>query len=414
VAGVGGCIGQAGKPIPLDEARFPMGMAVSADGARLAVVSSNFDFAFDSGAVLLADVNAFAGELNGPDDVVKNPWTSGVPIPTFGDRPVFSADGSHLLLTSRDQNLLHELVVDGDTISCEEDDVCDQAPHALALEGNDPFDVVIVSDGTVEGGDGVIRGFVTHQTARVGNFFTVNTAADDNTRLQLESEVVDFGDDVFGVRSVAHRPAREGRDARIFAVVERRLDGVALGASLVGFEVPSENRGDDVVFATLDLQVAAGARTARDLVIVSDGDDDALVAALQLPDAIARFGFDEASGAMQLTGLSDSCLTPISLATADLGVDAVGRRRQRVLVTCQNSQSVLMLDPGTLAVTDSSRFFGRSPYDVVVDAVAGRAYVSYFLDNSIGVFALSDGDTMVLDPVGRLGEPLPTPEDGRE
>ena len=210
---VGGCIGQAGKPIPLDQARFPTGLAVSADCSRLAVISSNFDFAFDSGAVLVANLDDIGGELSGADVVVAEPWSSGVAIPTFGDRPSFSADGQHLLLTSRDQNLLHELVVDDDAIGCDEDDVCDQAPHALALEGNDPFDVVIVHDGSADGGDGVIRGFVTHQSARVGSFFRINTAVSDNSRLQLESAVVDFGEDVFGVRSVAFRPAAEGKDA---------------------------------------------------------------------------------------------------------------------------------------------------------------------------------------------------------
>ncbi len=409
----GACIGQAGKPIPLDEARFPAGLAVSADGAHLAAISSNFDFAFDSGAVLLADLNDIGDKLSGPDAIVDNPWVSGVPIPTFGDRPVFSADGKHLLLTSRDLNLVHELVIDDNALSCDEEDVCDQAPHAIALEGNDPYDVVIVEDGTVDGGTGVIRAFVTHQSARVGSFIRVNTAESGAGRLQIETTVVDFGEDAFGVRSVAFRPARDGKDARLFALVERRIDGVAIGADLMGFELPAQNRADQVTLARLDLQIAVGARTGRDLVVVSDGDEDSLVAALQLPDAVARFSLDEASGAMQLTGLIDSCLTPISLATADLAVDG-GPAKPRVIVTCLDSQAVMLLDPRTMVVGDSARFYGRAPFDVVVDATTRRAFVSYILDNSIGVFALTDGDDVVLSPVGRLGEPLPAPEDGRE
>ena len=83
-------------------------------------------------------------------------------------------------------------------------------------------------------------------------------------------------------------------------------------------------------------------------------------------------------------------------------------------MTCQDSQAIELLDPTTLTPTDAVRFYGRSPYDVVVTPDGTRAFVSFFLDNSIGVFSLTDGTAAGLSPIGRLGTPLPRPDDGRE
>jgi DNA-binding beta-propeller fold protein YncE len=405
-----GCIGQASRPAPTDAAVFPTGLAVSPDGTHLAAVSSNFDFAFDAGAVLLAHLPAVEDQLTGTDAVVARPWVGAVAVPTFGDRPVFSADGAHLLLTTRDTNLLHELTVDGDTLACGGADLCAEAPRALALAQNDPFDVVLIEQGDT------IRGFVSHQSGREASFFTLNPAEDDTGRLRLENGVVNFGEAAFGVRAVAHRPASDGRPARLYATVERRTNNTVVGADLVSFEVPAVGRAADVVPVGVDLELAVGSRSARDVVVVRDPTGkDALVVALRFPDAIARFVVDDDSGLPTLTAVTDTCNVPVSLAVARIPAsEAPGGSVERVLVTCQESQAIELLDPTTLTPTDAVRFYGRSPYDVAVTPDGSRAFVSFFLDNSIGVFALTDGTAAGLSPIGRLGTPLPRPDDGRE
>jgi DNA-binding beta-propeller fold protein YncE len=407
---VSGCIGQVGRPAPTDRAVFPTGLAVSPDGTRLAVVSSNFDLAFDDGAVLLADLPALDDKLTGADAVVTEPFVSAVAVPTFGDRPVFSADGAHLLLTTRDTNLLHELTVDGDELACGRAALCAEAPHALALAQNDPFDVVLIEQGET------IRGFVTHQSGREASFFILNPAEDDTGRLRLENGVVDFGEAAFGVRAVAHRPAIGGRPARLYATVERRTNNTVVGADLVSFEVPAVGRAADVTIVGIDLEQAVGSRSARDVVVLRDPSGrDVLIVALRFPDAIARLVVDDDTGLPTLTALSDTCMAPVSLAVAHIPAsEAPGGSVERVLVTCQDSQAIELIDPMTLTPTDVVRFYGRGPYDVVVTPDGTRAFVSFFFDNSIGVFSLTDGTVAGLVPIGRLGTPLPRPDDGRE
>jgi hypothetical protein len=402
------CTGQLGKPPPLDRPVFPMGMALSPDGERLAVISSNFNFAFDVGAVLLADLGAVRDRLTGPDVVINDAFSSGVFIPTFGDRPVFDATGEHLFVTSRAENLLHELLVDDSgVISCGGAEVCRQAPHALALVGNDPFDIVLLDQGVDDNGAVVVRGLVTHQSAREASIFTLNAASSGNDRLRIESAPVDFGEGAFGVRAAVMRPGDDavGRPARIFATVERR-DGTAIvGVDLVSFEVPAAGRAADVTFVRQDLESLLGTRTTRDIAVV----DDAIVVALRFPDALARFVVDPATGDMTLTALKDTCLEPTSLALTGAAAGNL------VLVTCQDNHSVELIDPITLESRDALRFYGREPYDIVVDAARQQAFVSFFLDNSIGAISLVDDDGLPgLHAIGRLGQPLPPPEDGRE
>lgn len=406
--GLVSCIGQIGKTPPLDRPTFPMGMALSPDGSRLAVISSNFDFAFDSGAVLMADLTATSDQLTGPDVVIDDAFTSGLVIPTFGDRPVFDATGTHLFLTSREQNLLHELTVDGDgTLSCDDAERCDQAPHALALVGNDPYDVVLLDQSADADGNVAVRGLVTHQSAREASFFSFNEAREGSDRLRVETVPLDFGEAAFGVRSAAVRAGDDAtnRPARVFATVERRDGTVIIGADLVSFEVPVPGGAADVTFVSQDLEALIGARTTRDLVVV----DDAVIMALRFPDGLARFAIDPVTGVPTLTALKDSCAGPTSLAVT--GAD----QGSLLLVTCQDGDAVELIDPVTLESRDALRFYGRGPYDVVVDPVRQRAFVSFFLDNSIGVISLvDDAGLPALRAIGRFGTPLPPPEDGRE
>jgi len=404
-----GCVDGLGKPPPLDRPSFPMGVAVSGD--RLAITSSNNDFAFDDGAVLLADLAAISGALTGPDVVLEGAYVAGVRVPTFADRPVFDASGKHLFVTTRDQNLLHELVVEGTTLSCGGEDGagggrCDQAPQALAFAGLDPFATTIISDD----GAGAVRGLVTFQAAREGVFFTLNPASDGADRLRLEQPPLDFGEGSFGVRAVAHRPAQGGAAPRLFASVDIRTDGARTGVELVSFPVPGPGRSADVAMTRLDVTALVGSISVQDLVLVPQGADGtaaALIVALSFPDALARFDVD-VTGNLTLTHLSDTCQRPLSMAAVPV---ASGAPATSVLVTCHDSNAVMRVDTATLAVRATSRQFGRGPTGIAVDAARERAFVAYFLDDSVGVFDIANGE---LRPVGRLGKQKVKPEDGRE
>lgn len=423
-----GCSSAVLKPVPTDRPVYPMGLALSPDGARLLVGSSNFDFSYDTGAVLLADVAAARAQLlagNDPAAVVDKPYVDHVLTPEFADRLVFDAAGTSVLFTTRDGNLLHEVEVDGDDVSCGETAICNVAPHALQLSGNDPFDVLVLGD------DGVIlRGLVSHLGSAQAELFQLDRSKDAG-RLTVERTAIDFtrsdatsSTTSSGVRGTVLRAARPGRAATVFAAVERReastTSTALVGVDLVSFAVPSAGNGGNVAVVRHDITAQIGPRSVRDMLIVDDaldGDDgvdgdDTLVVLLQNPDGIARFDVDDGDNHLTLTALMSSCLQPLGLA---LAAGDGGARVTRLLVTCHAGNEVVALDPVDLRVTDASRFYGRGPYDVVVDAVNQVAYVGFFLDDSVGVYRLvDDTGAFRLSPIGRLGAALPRPEDGRE
>jgi DNA-binding beta-propeller fold protein YncE len=422
-----GCLLVDGNPVPTDRAAYPTGLALDAAGERLLVTSSNFDLAYDSGALLLADLTTIRPRLGKADDVVDDGYVDAIALPSFGDRPVLDATGTHVLVTTRGGNLLHEIGLAAGDLSCS-GGACGESPHALQLVGNDPFDVLLVAEDI--GDDGALvgaRGLVTHLSAREAEFFRFNPAANDASRMQVEATVLSFGADVGGVRSSVFVPGNAAADDRIVALVERRLDGTLVGSDLAVVAVPAVDRAGDAAVLRVDLTALTGARSGRDLVVVPavpsvDGGDEtdgtvALVAALRSPDAIARVTIDGRDGTPTVTALADTCKAPTGLALAmlDTDGDATTPAQPRLLLTCPDSEVVQALDPLTLNVTDAVRFYGRAPYDIVVDAVHQEAFVGFFLDNSVGVLRLTDPDgTPRLTPIGRLGTPAPRAEDGRE
>jgi hypothetical protein len=414
-----GCIGVGGNPAPDDAPAYPTGLALDPTGDRLVVVSSNFDLAYEGGAVLLADLSRVREALANDDDVVDDAYVSAVSLPSFGDAPVVDASGRHVLLTTRGGNLLHEITLGDDGLSCG-DAGCAAAPHALQLVGNDPFGVVMLEQ-TING-DGALtsaRALVTHLSTGTAAFVRLDPGSDDEARLRVESTPLSFGADVFGVRSALFVPATPNAVDRVVALVERRIDNVLIGSDLAVFDVPGPGRGADALVLRTDVTALTGALTGGDIVVVDDPargvGAKAVIAVLRTPDAVARFALDDRSGIATLTHLDETCRRPTALAPVDDDGDPVTTDAQRVLVTCQDSEAIVALDPVDLSVTDAVRFFGRGPYDVVVDRAHQQAFVSFFRDDSVGVIGLVDDDGAArLTPLGRIGAARPPPEDGRE
>ncbi len=407
VALVAGC-GLETKPPPSDRAAFPTGLALHQDGQHLVVVSSDFDLSFDSGAVLVVDLAAARPKLTGADAVVNDAFVSQVTLAPFGDRPVFDASGEHVFLTTRGENQLNEIDFANGALSCGGATACGQAPFVAQLANNDPFDVVLIDGPSV-------RGIVTHLSSNEAEFFSFDPTDNGPQRLRLELQSVLFSESTSGVRSTVFRAASVDNDApQLFVALEQRLEEALIGTQLGVFDVPAVNRGDDVEVFSVDVTATTGSLSARSLALVPDADGGvAVVIALRAPDALARFAYDDADRTFTLTALHETCKEPTNFAFVDAVVDEVGAVTgpARLLLTCQGGEVVQALDPLTLDVRDSVRFFGRSPYDVVVDPVQQQAFVSFFLDNSIGVLSLSNGR---LTPQGRIGEALPPAQDGRE
>lgn len=404
--------------VPLDRPVYPTGLAVHPRGDRLAVVSSAFDWAYDDGALLLADLELVreglathpAGDRR--EAVVEGAYVKAALIPRLGDRPVFSSQGERLLLATRFSNLLSSVDVDPDGgFSCGDDagdgtPRCGQSPQALQVPENDPFDVLLL--GETRDGDGNLTrvdGLVTLLSSSTVYFFRDDRSRPGAAQMQITASL-DLGELVRGVRAAALWNI-DGASWVVAALETTSNAGVA-GALVVLFE-PST----DTVIQVFDVTAAMGARSVHDLLVVPgvDGAPDGLLAAAWGPDALVRLELDGDTQPprLRLAGVAESCGMPSSLALAAKG------GVQRALLTCQSSGTIQALDPLTLTPLGAVRFAGRAPYDVAVNPVFDEAYVSFFLDDSIGVLSLVDGTGVPrLAFEGRIGTPTPKPEDGRE
>ncbi len=406
-----------GDVLPVDGPRFPTGLAVTPDGNHLLVVSSNYDLAFADGALLVADLQKVRKETRNATakTVVTGAYTASAFLPAFGDAPVVSTDGSRVWVPSRGENVLSSLdLTSAGVLSCgtgaSTSPRCGVSPRVLALPQNDPFTMVLLSESTSAGG-ALLRaeGFITCLSSPDVFMFADDAGESGARRMQLTG-AIHLGDGVLGVRSALVRPQNANADARAIAAVELDPAAAVVGALLVTFA--PRGAADVRVF---DVTGETGAQAVRDMVLVpgGPGENDALIVALRVPDALARFELDDSDGTPvpHLAGLAPTCRTPTSLAVVE---PVPGQTR--VLVTCQDSDAVEMVDPLTLVATDAVRFAGRGPYDVVVNAAVTppEAYVSFFLDNSIGVLSVERDGAPHLTLRGRIGAATTRPEDGRE
>lgn len=403
--------------VPLDRPVYPTGLAVHPGGERLVVVSSAFDLAYDDGALLLADLAAVRAGLAATtaedrrDAVVEGAYVKAARLPPFGDRPTLTSGGERLLVSTRGNNLVSSADLDADggfSCSSTDDDGtprCGTSPQALQVPESDPFDVLVLDEATEDGVLTRVDGLVTLLSSPTVYFFHDDRERSGASAMQQTGTLM-LGEAVHGVRSAALR-TRNGVTHVVAAVDTASL--VSAGALLVLFEPRV-----DAVPTAYDVTTAMGAAALRDLLVVpgAGAEPDAVIVATRAPDAVARFEIDDLPGgpALRLAGVAESCAMPTGLALSTHGGVA------RVLLTCQLGGTIEALDPRTLAVTDVVRFAGRNPYDVAVNPVQPEAFVSFFLDDTIGVLSLvdSDGATPRMTLQGRIGTPTPKPEDGRE
>ncbi len=415
----GGCARPlVGPNPPTDQAVFPVGLAVHPDGRYLAVASSNFDLRYNRGALLLADLDIVDRALEGassPIDVsaeVQGAYVAGALIPSFGNRPLFVEDGSRVLLAARDGNRVVEVPVDTSgarpSIDCgavEADGTptCGIAPFVLDMPTNDPFELVLTTQS-----DSVWRGMVASLGDSEVFAFRVRDDVDTARRAQLLStDSIDFGEDVLSVRGLALRTV----DTPVmFATRELAQEGTTQLRSELAWWVQEDGR--DATVRTQDLTTDVGPLSVRSMTLTPN--QDALLILMRNPPAIARYDITgSGSGTrVRLAGSVGTCDDPIRITVSEFE-DGAGVPMTRAFLTCFGDDSVVAYDPVTLTELDSLRFFGFGPYDVVTHGQ--RAYVSYFLDDTIGVVDLVDDDGRAkLTPRGRIGTPKPTTEDGRQ
>lgn len=409
----------------LEQTAFPTGLAIHPEENLLGVVSSNYDLANPTGAFSIADLDTLAEEMNdimvaeGPLGTVAEPFSESVAIPSFGHRPVYSPAGDQIFIATRGDNLIAEIEMETGPeqtarLSCgdleNDTDVifCEDENYQLRVPATDPYDIVLYEQ---EGS--LIKGAVALISHNEVLFFESDSAAAPEVRNRITG-ALQLGLNILGTRSMVFRSETTATSALLFAVVESY--GFSSTKPFVSVVYFDPSKGPSSVVRTFSLSERTDASSARALALTSD--QSALLLALREPDSLMRIDLTETEGTLNLIPslMVPTCRNPTSVASFQLDQEGESSPSDFILVACYSDHSVMLYDATSLTQLGAAKFFGRGPFDIAVNhhVTPAEAYVSYFLDNSVGVFSLQDSDgAPALIPKGRLGEASPKPEDGR-
>ena len=418
-----------GLETPVDRPNYPTGLALHPSGEHLAVISSNSDLGYARGALLIADFSALdsflASTTQNPASmseapVLNEPYADGIYIPSFGGSPIFSANGANLFVTTREENQLHQIDVDpldafrlgcGDTndSSSSRTDCGGSSDRNLSIPGNDPISMALLRDD-----ERIVEGLVASLLSTDLVLFRYDQ---ESARLRqkeafpLNALLTDDLREATGIRALEVVPGNAEREAVVFALVEHTaLSNGDPSVDVWWFSLDTLPPNQVQKISLTDL---SGARGATDLAWVPS--QNALLVLLREPDAIARFELSAPlpDGQPQLRVLRETCQDPVALRIADLP-QANAARSAMAYVTCYGEHAVVSIDPLTLRTASALRFAGYGPFDLVVqsDHEPPRAFVSFFLDDSIGVIDLVRDGVPGLYPRARLGNARPQPERG--
>lgn len=407
----------------VSQPHFPTGVAVRPGGGVLAVVSSNFDSRYDSGALLLVDLDEVDAQVASlPRPAGSTDFFDSTPVvydrvylQSFGNRPVFSADGERVVVSTRGDNRINEVRLiaaedDGGPalplLDCSvglpangEPATCGTGDFTLDLGQNDPYDLLLFDD---EGGE--LLGVSTFLQSSQVAFFRLRTGRTGPARIQLQG-VLELGEEVIGVRGAALYPRGGSQTPLVLVAWEGNLGTAATQRVKLAWFDPAAR--SDAQVRDLNVTELTGAESVRSVAVTPDG--DGLLLLQRAPDSLARFDVERVGGTIRprLGGLGPSCDDPTDLEIVRLSLPG-GGSVDRALVACHADDTVAAFDPLTLSQTDAVRFLGRGPFDLAVDPTHSppRAYVTFFFDDSVGVIDLIDeGGVPRLVPRGIIGIP---------
>ena len=409
----------------VETAAYPTGIAIHPEENLLGVVSSNYDLANPTGAFSMANLDDVADQLDdvlvaeGPLGSIPEPYFQSVSIPSFGHRPVYSPSGEQIFVATRGDNLIAEIemaIGSGNSVelSCgeidEDTDVlfCEDENYQLRVPATDPYDLVLF-----EQEDNLVKGAVALISHDEVLFFESDTSAAPEARNRITG-ALSLGLNILGARSMVYRAETNQSSGLLFAAVESY--GYTSTKPLISIVYFDPTRGPSGVVRAFSLSDFTGSSSARALSLTHD--ETALVLALREPDALLRIHIEDTGGTVKLVPgyMVPTCRNPTSIAPFQLTDVSSSDASDFILVACYSDDSLMLYDAQSLTQLGAVRHFGRGPFDIAINHHVSppEAYVSYFLDNSVGVFSLQDSSgAPALKPKGRLGQASPKPEDGR-
>lgn len=390
-----GCPPPEGREIaPNDRPSFPSGLAQV--GNFLAVVSSNFDLRYDTAGIFWLDLGKIDEMLDRFDEnvspekrVIKGNEIGAlrIDLDAFGGSPgvfINQSIQSNLLVATREKNLLTNFSIEGNILG---------APQNIALNMRDPF---VVETLEKNGKNIAIVSALTGSELKIIRFSgsKANLADKSIVLPSLESSVKNVESKATKVRvkgmSVYHSKDAT-KDPVLVVAVETFPEGETVflpgrvnSARLIWFDLTDELLKGGTVskdkFKELDLTKRKLGKRIHGLRFSPDGSD--LYVIMQNNDSLIRVDLRLSQNEVEppvIKGVNSTCKEPI-----DLVVD-----ENQVFVACFKEHAIASYDRFSLRELKVNRGFGLGPIKLLIDkrpAQNDRLYVSYFLDNSIGIF----------------------------
>jgi DNA-binding beta-propeller fold protein YncE len=417
---------------PEDQLFFPTGAAVAPDDSVMFVANANSELRYDSGAILVVDLDAV--------DRVSADWTLSGAIPEGCDMDpdhteTLACDEAAFLIPhagARIGNFATDIAVqdthdgqlrlivptrgdpsiawvnwDGSKLACntgaEGFALCDEA-HRLSYIHNDP-DLALLPDEPF----GVFAdstndfAIVTHLTT--GAVTLVDSPRGGDAVIADVRTGLFAADPLTGLRGatgVAGRtPGTTSDIVYIGSRSEDRIQTVTVGRPVNAGPLSSAYLVQGNWFFLNAVGGNAGSSIdTRGMAFSANGDRLYLVnrrpATLQVYDtSLGPSGFPLNKG----VGVTDICREASTLAVVDSGDG------ERVFVTCFQDGQLYVVDPRGLSSVDDIITVGRGPYSVVAAPTRKKVYVTNFLEDTIAVVDVAPTSMVRNRVVLRIGQP---------
>jgi DNA-binding beta-propeller fold protein YncE len=424
---------------PPDQFSFPTGLAIDPAQSKLFVVNANSELRYDSGSINVLNLDMIDGVTALTPGCAPDPAQletlvcddegrffvadAGVRIGNFASGvsvQTISSTELRFIIPVRGDPSITWVKWDGSKLSCDDDssqnfELCDDVHRLTTVttadnnpdnDDNDdieiplePFRSYVDSAGQYAVVTHLDSGRVTLVNSPIGRIPEVTDVIP--TTFQPGNSFTPGGTAVAG--------RRPGTTNDLLYVASRTEDRI----QMLTVEIPQPVEEDPqpapflVPSGYFFLNAAGsnigGSSDSRGLAFTADG-NRLLVVNRRPPTLQIYDSSDNEAGVPknQTVAVHDICRNASGLTVGE-GVAGSG---QLALVSCFNDGTVQILDAtglrGTLAVIS----VGRGPYEIVVSSTRQKAYVSNFLEDSIGVIDLTPGPTQFRE-ILRIGKARP-------
>jgi len=380
-----GCFESEGIDPPHDRFIYPVGIAVTNNGDYLMVVNSNFDLRYNAGTILMVDLEKVAATDGNIDDeadvLVKD---SVLELGAYASDLKLTPDMSRALIPVRGESAV--LVVDisenGEIHCGEEEDLrCDGEHRIKSTEEFDlPIEPYIVTaaeftylpENTTQT---VTMGFITHLAGGEVSLACLDT--------RTPPSLIDVLDDLpEAVSGVAVQPG-----TNIVFVTSRREPKVSRLRVVYGDAQFPCNRLYFYKLGSIPVAGLSSGIDSRDIAFSPDG--DYAFVANRSPDSLVIINTSDSEPKNQVVSVVEMGSEP-SLVVPHVQTEADGSERLLVYVVCYNANRIYVVDPERRE-KESLIITGEGPHALVFDPVRPRAYVTHFVENTIGVIDTHTG-----------------------